>query len=98
MLACKLPAVHVSGVPQPAAQTLISSLPLLPLLPASGLAAPAPGPPLPPQVGPKQPPVELNPDGSLNFESVMANYDIALDWLAELYANTMNVIHFMHDK
>jgi formate C-acetyltransferase len=49
-------------------------------------------------VGPKQPPVKLNPDGSLNFESVMANYDIALDWLAELYANTMNVIHYMHDK
>ena len=46
-------------------------------------------------MGPKQPPVELNPDGSLNYESVMANYDAAMDWLAELYANTMNIIHYM---
>jgi pyruvate-formate lyase len=50
------------------------------------------------QVGPKLPPVELNNDGSLNYDSVVANYDRAMDWLAELYANTMNVIHFMHDK
>jgi formate C-acetyltransferase len=47
------------------------------------------------QVGPKLPPVELNNDGSLNYDSVVANYDRAMDWLAELYANTMNVIHFM---
>ncbi|EFN56143.1 hypothetical protein CHLNCDRAFT_30765 [Chlorella variabilis] len=40
----------------------------------------------------------LNPDGSLNYESVMANYDAAMDWLAELYANTMNIIHYKHDK
>jgi formate C-acetyltransferase len=39
--------------------------------------------------------VELNNDGSLNYDSVVANYDRAMDWLAELYANTMNVIHFM---
>ena len=32
--------------------------------------APVPPPCLPPQVGPKLPPVELNPDGSLNYESV----------------------------
>lgn len=44
------------------------------------------------QVGPKQPPVQLNADGSLNYESVMANYDVAMDWLAELYANTMNIM------
>lgn len=47
----------------------------------------------PPQVGPKLPPVALNDDGSINYESLMTNYDAALDWLAELYANTMNVIH-----
>lgn len=28
----------------------------------------------------------------------MANYDGALDWLAELYANTMNIIHYMHGE
>ena len=49
-------------------------------------------------MGPKLPPVKLNEDGSLNFEGVMANYDQALDWLAETYANTMNIIHYMHDK
>ncbi|PSC70466.1 formate acetyltransferase [Micractinium conductrix] len=48
------------------------------------------------QVGPKLPPVQLNEDGSLNYDSVMQNYDQALDWLAALYANTMN--HYMHDK
>lgn len=50
------------------------------------------------QVGPKLAPVQLNGDGSLNYDSVVANYDAALDWLAELYANTMNIIHYMHDK
>ncbi|KAL4438168.1 hypothetical protein ABPG77_010529 [Micractinium sp. CCAP 211/92] len=50
------------------------------------------------QVGPKLAPVQLNEDGSLNYDSVVANYDAAMDWLAELYANTMNIIHYMHDK
>jgi formate C-acetyltransferase len=50
------------------------------------------------QVGPKMPPVELNDDGSLKYDSLMKNYDAAMDWLAELYANTMNIIHYMHDK
>lgn len=47
-------------------------------------------------MGPKLAPVQLNGDGSLNYDSVVANYDAALDWLAELYANTMNIIHYMH--
>ncbi|WP_096199716.1 formate C-acetyltransferase [Bacillus sp. FJAT-45350] len=34
----------------------------------------------------------------LEFDEVMAKYDQVLDWLAELYINTLNVIHFMHDK
>ncbi|KAL4448509.1 hypothetical protein ABPG75_005728 [Micractinium tetrahymenae] len=50
------------------------------------------------QVGPKLAPVQLNEDGSLHYDSVVANYDAAMDWLAELYANTMNIIHYMHDK
>ncbi len=53
-------------------------------------------PVMPAQVGPKLAPVQLNEDGSLNYDSVVANYDAAMDWLAELYANTMNIIHYMH--
>ncbi|WLR42454.1 formate C-acetyltransferase [Bacillus carboniphilus] len=34
----------------------------------------------------------------LSFEDVMARYDHMLDWLASLYINTLNVIHYMHDK
>ena len=34
----------------------------------------------------------------LNYESVEARFHIYLEWLCRLYVNTMNVIHFMHDK
>jgi formate C-acetyltransferase len=34
----------------------------------------------------------------LNYEEVMAKFDQTMEWLAELYINTLNVIHFMHDK
>lgn len=34
----------------------------------------------------------------LDYEEVMAKYDVILEWLAKLYINTLNVIHFMHDK
>ena len=34
----------------------------------------------------------------LKFEDVMDKYDKMLDWLADLYVNTLNVIHYMHDK
>ena len=47
------------------------------------------------QVGPARPPPALNADGSLNYDAVLANYDEYMGWLAEVYANTMNVIHFM---
>lgn len=41
-------------------------------------------PPLPLQVGPSFPPVELNPDGSLCYGSVQHRYLQAMDWLAGL--------------
>ena len=47
------------------------------------------------QVGP-----ELRPITSeyLDYEEVMHKYDQMMDWLAELYVNTLNVIQYMHDK
>lgn len=35
---------------------------------------------------------------ALDFDEVMEKYDVMMDWIAELYLNTLNVIHFMHDK
>ncbi|HHU55952.1 MAG TPA: formate C-acetyltransferase [Acholeplasmataceae bacterium] len=34
----------------------------------------------------------------LDYDEVYSKYDKVLDWLAELYVNTLNVIHYMHDK
>lgn len=34
----------------------------------------------------------------LQYEEVMERFDKMMDWLAELYINTLNVIHYMHDK
>lgn len=34
----------------------------------------------------------------LDYEQVMSNYEQVLEWLAGLYINTLNVIHYMHDK
>lgn len=34
----------------------------------------------------------------LDFDEVMEKYDQVLEWLAELYINTLNIIHYMHDK
>ncbi|ARN56808.1 formate C-acetyltransferase [Sedimentisphaera salicampi] len=34
----------------------------------------------------------------LNYDEVMQKFLSYMDWLCELYVNTMNVIHYMHDK
>ncbi|AFZ33980.1 formate acetyltransferase [Stanieria cyanosphaera PCC 7437] len=34
----------------------------------------------------------------LNYEEVSAKFDLMMGWLAKLYVNTLNVIHYMHDK
>lgn len=47
------------------------------------------------QVGPKFRPMT---DDTLDFHEFMEKYKDILDWLAELYVNTLNVIHYMHDK
>ncbi len=47
------------------------------------------------QVGPKYRPVTGD---YLDYDDVMAKYDDMMKWLAGLYVNTLNVIHYMHDK
>ena len=39
----------------------------------------------------------LNQD-KLDFDTVMKRFEIYISWLSRLYVNTMNVIHYMHDK
>ncbi len=34
----------------------------------------------------------------LDYQQVMQRFDIYIQWLSRLYVNTMNVIHYMHDK
>ncbi|MBR6525999.1 MAG: formate C-acetyltransferase [Clostridia bacterium] len=34
----------------------------------------------------------------LNYETVKERFDIYIGWLSHLYVNTMNIIHYMHDK
>ncbi|MDP4094175.1 MAG: formate C-acetyltransferase [Bacillota bacterium] len=47
------------------------------------------------QVGPYSQPYE---DEYLDFEKVITHFKIYQKWLAELYVNTMNIIHYMHDR
>ena len=47
------------------------------------------------QVGPKTAPLTGE---YLDYNEVMERFDIMTDWLANLYVNTLNVIHYMHDK
>ena len=35
---------------------------------------------------------------TLDFDTVMKRFDKYIEWLMHLYVNTMNVIHYMHDK
>ena len=37
-------------------------------------------------------------DDALDFNEVCAKFENMMTWLAELYVNTLNVIHYMHDK
>ncbi len=46
-------------------------------------------------IGPQMPVLDGD---KLDYDTVMERYDIYIKWLSELYVNTMNVIHFMHDK
>ncbi|WP_040208665.1 formate C-acetyltransferase [Neobacillus jeddahensis] len=47
------------------------------------------------QVGPQYLPITAE---VLEYKEVMQRFDQMMDWLAGLYINTLNVIHYMHDK
>ena len=47
------------------------------------------------QVGPELVPVTSE---YLDYDEVVRKYDVMMDWLAELYVNTLNLIQYMHDK
>ncbi|WP_415932827.1 formate C-acetyltransferase [Ruminococcus champanellensis] len=37
-------------------------------------------------------------DGPLQFDEVYSKFEYVCEWLTKLYINTLNIIHFMHDK
>ena len=47
------------------------------------------------QVGPKFRPVEGD---YLDYDDVISKYHDMMQWLAEVYVNSLNIIHYMHDK
>ena len=42
--------------------------------------------------------VPITSDDALDINEVCAKFENMMEWLAELYVNTLNVIHYMHDK
>lgn len=47
------------------------------------------------QVGPQFVPITSE---YLDYDEVMKKYDAMMEWLAGVYVNTLNIIHYMHDK
>ena len=47
------------------------------------------------QVGPAYKPITAE---YLDYDEVIAKFDTMMDWLADLYVNTLNLIQYMHDK
>jgi len=47
------------------------------------------------QIAPKFAPITSE---YLDYDEVIEKYDQILDWLSNIYMNTLNIIHFMHDK
>ena len=46
-------------------------------------------------IGPQMPVLDGD---KLDYDTVMERYDIYVEWLSKLYVDTMNLIHYMHDK
>ena len=47
------------------------------------------------QIGPRIEPITSE---YLDYKEVKEKYDLIIEWLTKLYINTLNVIHYMHDK
>ena len=46
-------------------------------------------------IGPQMP---VLAGDKLDYDTVKERFDIYIEWLSKLYVNTMNIIHYMHDK
>ena len=46
-------------------------------------------------IGPQMPVMDGD---TLDYDELMKRYTVYVEWLSKLYVNTMNVIHYMHDK
>lgn len=46
-------------------------------------------------IGPQMPVLNVE---KLDYEEVMERFNTYIEWLSHLYVNTMNIIHYMHDK
>ncbi len=46
-------------------------------------------------IGPQMPVMDCD---TIDYDELMKRVDIYIEWLARLYVNTMNIIHYMHDK
>ena len=46
-------------------------------------------------IGPQMPVIEGD---VLDYDKFMERFDVYIEWLSKLYVNTMNIIHYMHDK
>ena len=44
------------------------------------------------------PQMDIMDADTLDYDKVMERYNIYVEWLSKLYVNTMNLIHYMHDK
>lgn len=47
------------------------------------------------QIGPVLAPITTE---YLDYDEVMQRFNTTMDWLSKLYINTLNIIHYMHDK
>ncbi len=46
-------------------------------------------------IGPQMPVMDVE---TLDYDAVKERYSLYISWLSNLYVNTMNLIHYMHDK
>ncbi len=50
------------------------------------------------QVGPEYAPITADVIDASNYDEVLRKYKAMLEWLAGIYVNVLNAIHYMHDK